>query len=463
MQNQDSISCPFFVSKTIKSKMKIRKFKKYIAVFLTVFMISSSVCTAYAVTGLEEAVVASSFGGPEAVIAVLAICGVVIAVENREAIGEFLDNAIHDSCIAIGISNRVIKAFYDKVKQGVIDTTSSVWNVFKSKLQSWVAQEYAKQSSSAASFTVVEEGSTLVIGNYNNGLENKTMSVVLSNLESSAPVYLITAGKDSVGVKSYYLYLYSSRDFSASFLLEGKEPVEYTEAWQDEEIYYLSWEYTHFSFDYFCDKSEVLDIMHRNIDNVGDTDIQTGSDISVDVGGNTAERVFDISSTDTEIDFGTAISSLGYANTDELCTAIEIGAVDISDVRSAADVVSDTYISTEDIVTDIELVETIPEDDTKESVSVADVTTDSSAEEYKVALIDIFPFCIPFDIYNLFSALVAEPEAPSFEWKFFLFGEDYAIMIDLSIFDTVASILRNMELIVFILGLALLTPKVIKW
>lgn len=76
----------------------------------------------------------------------------------------------------------------------------------------------------------------------------------------------------------------------------------------------------------------------------------------------------------------------------------------------------------------------------------------------------VFPFCIPFDIYNFFNCLAAEPVAPSFEWRFFVPGIcDETIDLDLSQFDTVAQIVRTMELLAFIVGLAFVTrDKMIK-
>lgn len=79
-------------------------------------------------------------------------------------------------------------------------------------------------------------------------------------------------------------------------------------------------------------------------------------------------------------------------------------------------------------------------------------------------LSSVFPFCIPFDIYSFFSCLAADPVAPSFEWRFYVPGIcDETIVLDLSQFDTVAQIVRTMELLAFIVGLAFVTrDKMIK-
>lgn len=81
------------------------------------------------------------------------------------------------------------------------------------------------------------------------------------------------------------------------------------------------------------------------------------------------------------------------------------------------------------------------------------------ASEYQVTgLADVFPFCIPFDIYSFFECLAADPVAPSFTWRFYVPGIcDEEITVDLAVFNTVAQIVRTMELLAFIVGLALVT------
>lgn len=81
-----------------------------------------------------------------------------------------------------------------------------------------------------------------------------------------------------------------------------------------------------------------------------------------------------------------------------------------------------------------------------------------------VDLSKYFPFCIPFDLIHLLNALDAEPQAPRFEFplKIPAYGVDYTFVIDLSDFNTVASIFRTFETLLFILGLILLTRHLIR-
>ena len=72
---------------------------------------------------------------------------------------------------------------------------------------------------------------------------------------------------------------------------------------------------------------------------------------------------------------------------------------------------------------------------------------------------DKFPFCIPFDIYDLVSGLVAEREAPVITCPVDVSGN--TITVDLSEYDSVAELLRLLELILFIIGLAVATRYLI--
>ena len=83
--------------------------------------------------------------------------------------------------------------------------------------------------------------------------------------------------------------------------------------------------------------------------------------------------------------------------------------------------------------------------------------------KFALDLKDFFPFCIPFDLYDFFSCLNADPVAPVIEWQLPLpGGSTYPITLDLSVFDPVAKILRTMELLLFCVGLAFKTRDLIR-
>lgn len=78
------------------------------------------------------------------------------------------------------------------------------------------------------------------------------------------------------------------------------------------------------------------------------------------------------------------------------------------------------------------------------------------------SIIDKFPFCLPFDIYTVFNLLSSPPVAPQFEIPFEMEGYfEYSIDVDLSEFEMIASIVRWFLYIIFIIGLILVTNKLI--
>lgn len=89
----------------------------------------------------------------------------------------------------------------------------------------------------------------------------------------------------------------------------------------------------------------------------------------------------------------------------------------------------------------------------------------AEVQPYTVQLGDVFPFCIPFDLYHMVTLFVAEPEAPHAKWEFGLpfAAGTYKVEWDLQEWDEVAALCRKMELILFCVGLAVVTSKLIKW
>jgi len=82
-------------------------------------------------------------------------------------------------------------------------------------------------------------------------------------------------------------------------------------------------------------------------------------------------------------------------------------------------------------------------------------------------LTTVFPFCIPWDIYHFFEALAADPTPPRFEATLRLpaaIGGDQTIVLDFNstTWNTLAQILRTMELLAFCVGLAVITRHLIR-
>lgn len=76
----------------------------------------------------------------------------------------------------------------------------------------------------------------------------------------------------------------------------------------------------------------------------------------------------------------------------------------------------------------------------------------------------LFPFCIPFDLIDCIRLFNAEPVTPKIEvpMHFAFVDVDYTWTIDLKDFDGVATVCRSMFLILFIVGLVLITRTLIR-
>ena len=80
---------------------------------------------------------------------------------------------------------------------------------------------------------------------------------------------------------------------------------------------------------------------------------------------------------------------------------------------------------------------------------------------------DKFPFCLPFDIYNLFATFAAEPEIPKFHLlvlpknSFGFNNEDIYFDIDFEPYDKLVKILRFFLSASFVVFLILITRKLI--
>lgn len=116
----------------------------------------------------------------------------------------------------------------------------------------------------------------------------------------------------------------------------------------------------------------------------------------------------------------------------------------------------------------------IPIDMTKKKAIAEDKTIDEAIEaveaateynQYTVDLTGIFPFCIPFDLIHFLQVLDADPVAPCFEIPFVVeaLGIDMTVELDMSFMEGAMKVFRIGELGCFVIGLMLVTSKVIRW
>lgn len=149
---------------------------------------------------------------------------------------------------------------------------------------------------------------------------------------------------------------------------------------------------------------------------------------------------------------------------------IEAGVISIPVDSAVDDVLVDvgaipigtTVPQVTDIIIDNALAGTL-EASIEETADLPPVVPPEAVGDFTIDLTNFFPFCIPFDVYDAITLFSAAPVAPNMPLKMTWEGTEYGFDIDLSPFDTVAAVLRRMEIIVFIVGLAVVTRRYIKW
>ena len=87
--------------------------------------------------------------------------------------------------------------------------------------------------------------------------------------------------------------------------------------------------------------------------------------------------------------------------------------------------------------------------------------TDTDTKITPFDLRDKFPFCIPFDILKIMKLFQGGREAPCFTWTIQLGEASGTVTVDLSPWDSIATLLRTLELILFIMLLAVGTRNLI--
>lgn len=110
--------------------------------------------------------------------------------------------------------------------------------------------------------------------------------------------------------------------------------------------------------------------------------------------------------------------------------------------------------------------------DTPDDIPVDDIDKNPRGDEFNPDVKgkffldwhEIFPFCIPWDIYAIATMFKAEPKAPYYEFDLgnAIGLKSKKIVIDLSSFDKMAELLRTLEVLLFCVGLALITRSIIR-
>ena len=448
--------------------------RKVICVFLVFMLLNSSVSAAYA-TGAEGAILGGLSGGslaglgltgPEVALAVAALFGVAYTVDNADTIYAEMNNCINK--VTDGLENQaaVISDWWKEAAAGAIDTTSSVWE----GICDWFTGTRDDYYSNTVRAIDCPAGTVYKILNNSYSCDSDTIAV---------PYFMIgQSGKYKdvhVGVS-----FWSDTRFKGSYG-NGNFTCEYD---SDSGLYYKLCEHALQTDD---ETAALKQLSNNNIPQYGDLSfcyegtyvksklmsyLRTLVSVKFDGATATADSVLtggidkvldndlidspaDVIFPDTIVLNPDAVSSNGL---EQVLEKVIAGEMTWTDYWEAVTSTSLPAVKSGDTVYEL--------DNEGISEKEADLSPSSSAlDDYKLDLNQIFPFCIPFDIYNLLSCLCAEPEAPKISWTIPLSAvglEDCNVEIDLKTWDSVAQIFRNMELLAFCIGLAFVTRNLIK-
>lgn len=134
--------------------------------------------------------------------------------------------------------------------------------------------------------------------------------------------------------------------------------------------------------------------------------------------------------------------------------------VNITDSQGVVSAETMTIDQTTDITAETETTS----DAVNQGELISTATPSTELADYTIDLRNYFPFCIPWNLYDMITLLVADPVAPHVQYPFVIepLNVNYTIDLDFSQFDSVAAVLRTMELLAAGIGLALMTKRLIQ-
>lgn len=446
--------------------------KRIIALIMSLFLMITVSVNAYA-TGAEGAILGGLSGGslaglgltgPEVALAVAALFGVAYAVDNADTIYTEMNNCINK--VTDGLENQaaIVSDWWKEAAAGAIDTTSSVW----SGICDWFTGTRDDYYGNTVRAIDCPAGTVYKILNNSYSCNSDTIAVPYFMIGQSGKYKDVHVGI-SFWSDTRFKGSYGSGDFAS----------EYD---SDTGLYYK-----------LCEHALQTDDETAALKQLSNNNISQYGDLSFYYEGTYVKtKLMNYLRTLVSVKFDGAV----------VADSVLTGGIDkiLNDglIDSPADVIfPDTIVLNPDAVSDNGLERILEKviagemawtdyweavtstslpavkvndkayelDNEGVSEKEADLSPSSALDDYKLDLTKLFPFCIPFDIYDLLNCLCAEPEAPKFTWTIPLSAvglQDCKIEIDLKTWDSIAQIARNMELLAFCIGLAFVTRNLIR-
>lgn len=447
--------------------------RKLICVFLVFMLLNSSVSAVYA-TGAEGAILGGLSGGslaglgltgPEVAVAIAGLFGVAAVVDNADTIYTEMNNCINK--VTDGLENQaaIVSDWWKEAAAGVVDTTSSVWK----GVCDWFTGARDDYYGNTVRAIDCPAGTVYKILNNSYSCNSDTIAVPYFMIGQSGKYKDVHVG----------ISFWSDTRFKGSYGF-GDFASEYD---SDTGLYYKLCEHALQTDD---ETAALKQLSNNNISQYGDLSfyyegtyvktklmnyLRTLVSVKFD-GAVVADSVLtggidkilndDLIDSPADVIFPDTIvlnpDAVSDGGLEQILEKVIAGEMTWTDYWEAVTSTSLPAVKVNDKVYEL--------DNEGVSEKETDLSPSSSAlDDYKLDLTKLFPFCVPFDIYNLLNCLCAEPEAPRFTWTIPLSAvglEDYSVEIDLKTWDSVAQIFRNMELLAFCIGLAFVTRNLIK-
>lgn len=458
--------------------------RRCIAVLLSIFILSGSIITAYdkayasdiiigggvvVTTGEAIAFLLGAFGLTAASAAVYANSDSIKAWGN-ERLEAFKEFSHGQTAITQEQFDARLPAWLTNAQKGIIDTSSVVWDYWRQ----WAGQLTTE--------TITQTGGSVGLPAYAAlASDPAIIDAFKLNLNTSDTTYVVAIYQNNNGIRyflitlseSFFRYTYYSTYYNHTYEETSKSfPFNYDGSTYHYEYstMYLSDRETDFCTVFGLNTSELPKTVSSSgkdvipdffIDNVLGADSPVESEYAlVDTG------ITDVYNRDKDyaaVDWvnpgavaGATDVVIDWGKVGDMTTVLEGVAEGVLD---PADILDDAGVTVIDKVTDKVIDNTGVTD-----IPVTDVVVDTSEiGDYTMpGLESLFPFCLPFDLIAFIKVLQAEPVAPHFKIpiKYPTLGgtmAEYEVDIDFSAFDTVAALLRDMECLLFIVGLIILT------
>lgn len=410
----------------------------------------------------------------EAIKWLLASVGIISAGGMTADYWENHSQEFEDYCAQQNITDTEVAEWQMKLCEGVLDKGSECWQAFKE----WASTLTGSSSGggSGADLTTVS-GITSFLSDY----FNIDLSINSNKLGNSTIYAFIVYTNDS---PNYGIRFFTS---NGSYSLNGNLSAYYV--YKDGASFYGTKGYSYPNFNINNASSVInIDTSDGIISLAGSTDIYLYNVVN-NVDGLNA-NYFDGSSDSDFISVQSDVTDLDVISspipdTDAQEVAIPMPGVSDSDNEASADAydnivdqVNDGTLDLDDAITQIQdtLKIIVYEEETEKIFPKPDNEEDQEDLDDKInqnkdnmgftlgGLENVFPFCIPWDIYAFMSLLRAEPVPPKIELPFpnpLKPNEPWLVEVDFADWDDGMRIVRLAEDFLFIIGLAVLTRSLI--